>query len=123
MFQKTRRQSIGGRPPVPNPMRSPKQSYLSYRDIVDFVLETAEKSDAPIGSQTAWHSPPTGTTDAPGHPPTPPLATHWPPAHAAYAPSNLLLLFFRPTKGFSLLIKCTRDIALNAHANRYHRQP
>ena len=35
------------------------------------------------GSRLDMHSPPTGTTDAPGHPPTPPLATHWPPAHAA----------------------------------------
>ena len=28
-----------------------------------------------------------------------------------YAPSDLLLLFFSSTKGFSMLIKCRRDIA------------
>ena len=39
-----------------------------------------------------------------------------------YAPSNLLLLLFRPTKGFSLLIKCRRDIALNAHAIKGNRE-
>ena len=35
-----------------------------------------------------------------------------------YAPSDLLLLLFRSTKGFSMLIKCRRDIGLNAHTVR-----
>ena len=35
-----------------------------------------------------------------------------------YAPSDLLLLLFRSTKGFSMLIKCRRDIGLNAHTIR-----
>ena len=36
-----------------------------------------------------------------------------------YAPSHLLLLLLRSTNGFSMLmIKCRRDIAVNAHAIR-----
>ena len=39
-----------------------------------------------------------------------------------YAPSDLLLLLFRSTKGFSMLIKCRRDIGLKrAHYKRQSR--
>ena len=39
-----------------------------------------------------------------------------------YAPSDLLLLFFSSTKGFSMLIKCRRDIAPQcAHYKRQSR--
>ena len=33
-----------------------------------------------------------------------------------YAPCHLLLLLLRSTNGFAMLIKCSRDIAVNVHA-------
>ena len=48
---KARRQSIGGQPPVPNPMSFPLDPN-SYRAIVDFSMKPPKKSATHIGSAT-----------------------------------------------------------------------